>query len=167
KYPDSWLGHHSLGCVLGANNRPQEAITHFETALELQPNHPSIRGYLGVVYAQVGRYDDALRVYAEALAQNPNDAVIRTNLGFTYIHLGEYEKGIQEYEKALQINPDYTPALQNLTRIVLVRIETLIREGNGDAAREFADKMRSLAARLGAKELVDQIDALISQHTAP
>jgi tetratricopeptide (TPR) repeat protein len=167
KYPDSWLGHHSLGCVLGASNRPEEAITHLETALTLKPNYPTIRGYLGVVYSQVGRYDDALRAYTEALGQNPNDHVIRTNLGFTYVHLGEYNKAIDEYTTALRINPQYTPALKNLTRIVLFLIDSLCNEGEIQKAEEFADASRALAVRLGAQDLVREIDRLMRQYEAP
>ena len=167
KYPDSWLAHHSLGGILGGDNRPNEAITHFETALQLQPNYPAIRGYLGVVYSQVGRYDDALRMYTEALRQNPNDHVIHTNLGFTYVHLGEYEKAIEEYTTALQINPQYTPALKNLTRILLFRINSLFSGGEVSAAHDFASEARVLAVRLGAQKLVSQIDQLVRQHTTP
>ncbi|UCG50780.1 MAG: tetratricopeptide repeat protein [Candidatus Latescibacterota bacterium] len=167
KYPDAWLAHYSLGCVLGANNRPDEAITHLEAALRLKPNFPAIRGYLGVVYSQVGRYDDALRMYQEALRQHPDDEVIRTNLGFTYIHIGEYDKGIEEYTRALQINPHYEPALRNLAQFVLYRIDSLFEAGEADAARDFAGEARGLATRLGVQQLVSQIDQLVRQHTPP
>jgi Tfp pilus assembly protein PilF len=167
KYPDSWLGHHSLGCVLGATSRPQEAVPHFETAIRLNPNFPAIRGYLGVVYSQLGRFDDAIPMYTEALKQNPNDEVIRTNLGFTYVNLGEFEKGIKEYEKALQINPEYAPALKNLTQIVLYRIDSLFKAGQAEDAREFASEARALAVGLGAQPLVGQIDERVRRYETP
>jgi tetratricopeptide (TPR) repeat protein len=164
KYPESWLAHHSLGGILGDDNRTNEAIMHYETALQLQPNFPAIRGYLGVVYAQVGRYDDALRMYSEALKQNPNDHVIHMNLGVTYVHLKEYDKAIEEYTTALQINPQYTLALQNLTRILLFRINSLFSGGEVSAAHDFAGEARALAVRLGAQKLVSRIDQLVRQH---
>ena len=106
-------------------------------------------------------------MYTDALMQNPNDEVIRTNLGFTYVQLGKYDKAITEYEKALQVNPEYTPALKNLMQIVLYRIDSLFNAGQHNDAREFADKARSLAVRLGAQELVSRIDELVRRHGTP
>ncbi|MEJ2720596.1 MAG: tetratricopeptide repeat protein [bacterium] len=167
KYPDSWIAHFSLGCVLAANNRPEEAISELETALRLEPNHPATLGYLGVVFSQVGRYDEALAMYQEALRQNPNDVVIRTNLGLTYVQMGEYDKGIEEYAKALQLNPGYKPALDNLTRVVLYRVDALFKAGQTSEARDFAAKARALAERCGAHGLAGQIDRLVQQHRTP
>lgn len=165
KNPDSWFGHYSLGCVLGASGRPDEAILHLESALRLKPNYPAIRGYLGVVYSQVGRYEDALENYREALRQNPNDEVIRTNLGFTCVHMGKYDDGIEQYRKALQINPSYEPALRNLSRIVLFRINHLLDDGQTGEALRFAREARNMAVELDALGLVDQIDVLLRRNT--
>ena len=167
KYPDSWVGHYSLGCVLGATQRPEDAIPHLEAALRLNPRFPATRGYLAVVYSQVGRYADAIRMYGEALRQNPNDENILTNLGATYVNMGKYDEAIEEYKKALQVNPRYAPALKNLTRIVLFRIDSLFKEGRTDEARELAGDSRVFAAQAGATDLVRQIDELVRTHVTP
>jgi tetratricopeptide (TPR) repeat protein len=157
KFPNSWAGHYSLGANLGATGRPEEAIAHLERALQLNPNFPSIRGYLAVVYSQVGRYDEALGLYAEALDQNPRNEEIHTNLGLTYAQLGRFEEAIDHYQAALEIDRDYAPAIRNLTRLVLYRIDALRREGSADAGAA-AVRMRALAAGLGLGALVDEID---------
>lgn len=167
KYPDSWVGHYSLGCVLGAAERSDEAIRHLETAVRLNPNFPAGRGNLAVLYSQVGRYDDALRMFGEALRQHPDDENILTNFGATCVNLGRYDEAIEQYKKALEINPQYAPALKNLTRIVVFRIDWLFNEGRTDEARAFASDSRVFAAQAGATDLVHQIDELVRTHVTP
>jgi hypothetical protein len=155
KHPDSWVAHYSLGANLAASSRAREAIPHLEEALRLKPGFPSIRGYLAVVYSQVGRQSEALPLYAEALRQSPRDVEIRTNLGMTYTTLGRYDEAIEEYERALEINPHYAPALKNLERLVLYRIDSLA--GSPSERDDFVARMQALARRVKAEDLARQI----------
>jgi tetratricopeptide (TPR) repeat protein len=167
KHSDSWAGHYSLGVVLAAGERPADALPHLEAAEGLKPNFPSIRGYLGVVYAQLGRYEDALRSFREALDQNPNDAEIRTNLGVALVNIGRYDAAIEEYGKALTVSPGYGPALRNLSRVVLYRIDEIAAGGDPGAALEFARQSRALALSVGARGLAADIDLRIRGLAAP
>src|SRR5206468_1115478 len=36
--PDSWFAHYNLGTYLADNNRIEEAISHFQTALNISPD---------------------------------------------------------------------------------------------------------------------------------
>jgi protein O-mannosyl-transferase len=167
KHPDSWAGHYSLGVVLAASERPADALPHLEAAAGLKNNFPSIRGYLGVVYAQLGRYEDALRSFREALGQNPNDAEIRTNLGVALVNIGSYDAAIEEYTKALSVSPGYAPALRNLSRVVLYRIDEMAAAGDNAAALEFARESRALALSVGARSLASDIDQRIRGLPVP
>jgi tetratricopeptide (TPR) repeat protein len=161
KHPDSWAGQYSLGVVLAASGRSADALPHLEAAAKLKNNFPSIRGYLGVVYAQLGRHEDALRSFREALDQNPNDAEIRTNFGVALVNIGRYDAAIEEYGKALSISPGYAPALRNLSRVVLYRIDEVAAAGDNAAALEFARESRALALSVGARSLAADIDQRI------
>jgi tetratricopeptide (TPR) repeat protein len=167
KHPDSWAGQYSLGVVLAASGRSADALPHLEAAAELKNNFPSIRGYLGVVYAQLGRHEDALRSFREALDQNPNDAEIRTNLGVALVNIGRYDAAIEEYGKALSVSPGYAPALRNLSRVVLYRIDEMAAAGDNAAALEFARDSRALALSVGARSLAADIDQRIRGLPAP
>ncbi len=156
KHPDSWVAHYSLGANLSASGRAPEAIPHLEEALRLKPGFPSIRGYLAAAYSQVGRQSEALPLYAEALRQNPSDVEIRTNLGMTYTTLGRYDEAIEQYERALEINPHYAPALKNLERLVLYRLDSLV--GSPGERDVFSARMRALARHVGAEALAREID---------
>ena len=167
KHPDSWAGHYSLGSVLAAAGRPDEALPHLETAARLKTNFPSIRGYLAVVYSQLGRHDEALRLFHQALDENPNDVEIRTNLGVALVNIGKYDDAIEQYGKVLEIEPGYTPALRNLTRIVLYRMEALSNEGEASRVTEFALRTRALSLSVGAHDLAAEIDRRLRTRPAP
>jgi Flp pilus assembly protein TadD len=167
KHSDSWAGHYSLGSVLAAAGRPDEALPHLETAARLKTNFPSIRGYLAVVYSQLGRHDEALRLFHQALDQNPNDVEIRTNLGVALVNIGKYDDAIELYGKALEIEPGYAPALRNLTRIVLYRLDTLLAAGDAGAANEFARETRARSLSVGAHDLAAEIDRRLRTRPAP
>lgn len=167
KHPDSWVGHYSLGVVLAAAERPADALPHLEAAAGLKTNFPSIRGYLGVVYAQLGRHEEALRSFREALDQNPNDAEIRTNLGVALVTIGRYDEAIKEYGKVLASSPAYAPAVRNLSRVVLYRIDEIAAAGDNASALEFARETRALALSVGARSLAADIDQRIRGLSVP
>ena len=158
KHPDSWAGHYSLGIVCAASGRPAEALPHLERAARLKTNFPSIQGHLGVVYSQLGRHEEALRSFREALDRNPNDVEIRTNFGVALVSVGRYDEAITEYERALAVSPRYVPALRNLSRIVLFRIDEIANMGDAAGALEFARRMSARVRAAGAHELAAQID---------
>jgi tetratricopeptide (TPR) repeat protein len=167
KYPESWLGHYNLGCILAGAKRSDEAIQHLEKALSMKTNYPAIRGDLAAVYAEVGRVGDAIPLFNDALRQNPNDVNILTNFGAMFVGTGKYDEGITQYKKALRIDPRYAPALRNLTRIVAFRIDGLFKEGRKEEARSFAEDSRAFAVRIGATDLVRQIDDLVRANVTP
>jgi len=57
--PDVFQGHYMLGQTLAKLNRNQEAISHLQKALELEPGNVGVQLALGKVYLNGGRYSDA------------------------------------------------------------------------------------------------------------
>ena len=57
--PDVFQGHYMLGQTLAKLNRNQEAMSHLQKALELEPGNVGVQLALGKVYLSAGRYGDA------------------------------------------------------------------------------------------------------------
>ncbi len=57
--PDVFQGHYMLGQTLAKLNRNQEATSHLQKALELEPGNVGVQLALGKVYLNGGRYSDA------------------------------------------------------------------------------------------------------------
>ena len=51
----------------------EDALSHFDQALVLEPKNPILWNEKGVVLRSLGRYDDALECFNRALELDPSD----------------------------------------------------------------------------------------------
>jgi len=77
--------HQMLGQIAATDNRPEEAILHFQRALEINPEHERSLFGLAAAYADLGRYDDALVGFQRLLELKGSDA--RTSLAMADIYV--------------------------------------------------------------------------------
>ena len=96
--------------------RPEEAITHFEQAIALDPDMG--RAYSGIAsqYVNLGRSSDADKYYQEALARidrMTEREKLRTR-GSYYLFSGKPQQAIREYNALVAAYPGDTAALTNL-----------------------------------------------------
>ncbi|MGP8198766.1 MAG: tetratricopeptide repeat protein [Limisphaerales bacterium] len=110
----NYRAHCNLGNALCDEGRVDEAITHYQEALQIQPNQAEFHNNLGTAFRQEGRVDEAITQYQEALQIQPNEAEMRYNLGNALLQKGRVDEAIADYQKVLQIKPDYAEAHNNL-----------------------------------------------------
>ncbi|HIJ70763.1 MAG TPA: tetratricopeptide repeat protein [Planctomycetes bacterium] len=110
---DNYIMHNNFGDVLLKTGRVDEAMTHFEEALRINPQHFEARLNLGVALSRLNCAEEAVECFKEVLRfrQWP---VAYNNLGRAYALLGEYDLAIQNYKEAVRLKPDYPAALKNL-----------------------------------------------------
>jgi Flp pilus assembly protein TadD len=111
---DNAIGHNNFGNALLKAGHEDEAIAHFQTALEINPDFAEAHNNLGNFLFQKGNVDEAIVRYQRALEINPDYAVAHYNLGNALIKKGSLDEAIAHLQKALQINPDYAEAHNNL-----------------------------------------------------
>ena len=68
----------------------EKAITHYKTAIKINPNYHEAHVNLGILLAQHGGLKEAINYFQEALRLKPNLILARKNL----------EMAIREYGKA-------------------------------------------------------------------
>jgi protein O-mannosyl-transferase len=119
KNPGCWMAHYNLGIALNNMGKTDEAIAHYQQAIELRPNYAEAHYNLGRLLAQKGQLDDALTHYKKALEINPADAEAWNNLGVTLFGIGRVDDAIAHYQHALEIRPDYAEASCNLANALL------------------------------------------------
>jgi tetratricopeptide (TPR) repeat protein len=117
--PGCWMAHYNLGIVLNGRGRTDEAIAHYQQAIELRPGYAEAHYNLGRLLAQKGQLDDAVTHYEKALEINPADAEAQNNLGVTLFGDGRVDEAIAHYQEALKIRPDYVEASCNLASALL------------------------------------------------
>ena len=112
--PTCWVVHYNLGIVLAKTGRPQEAIEHYQQALQIRPDYVEAHNNLGKELYQSGRTQEAIAEYQESLRLNPNYYQALNNLGVAFSESGRPQDAIPCFEKALRLAPDYADAHNNL-----------------------------------------------------
>ncbi len=80
--------------VLLAMQRPEAAISHYETALKQAPGNLQAHNGLGVAYDLAGEHRAAQKVYRDGLAIAPDSMLLRNNLGLSLALAGDHEDAI-------------------------------------------------------------------------
>ena len=104
--------------MLGKTGKLEEAIDHFQKALQLKPDIAEAHNNLGVVLAKIGKLDEAVEHYQEALQIRPDYAEARINLGNALRTLGKLDEAIEHYQKVLQIKADSIVILNELAWVL-------------------------------------------------
>jgi protein O-mannosyl-transferase len=119
KSPDSWMAYNNLATRLLQIGRTDEAIAHFQKALQIDPNYATGHNNLGNALLQIGRVDESLAHLRRALEIDPNYATAHNNLGNTLLQMGRLQEAIDQYKKAFEIAPYYFQAYNNLGAALL------------------------------------------------
>jgi tetratricopeptide (TPR) repeat protein len=114
KNPASFLAHNALGFVLAGQGKMDEAMRHYDLALQAQPDFASAHNNLGAALARQGKIDEAIRHYGLALQAQPEFALAHSNLGAALAGQGRMDEAMRHYDLALQMHADCAPAHNNL-----------------------------------------------------
>ncbi|MCD8544274.1 MAG: tetratricopeptide repeat protein [Sulfurospirillum cavolei] len=106
--------YNSLGVVLKAQGKFDEAIDAYKKALSLSPNDAGMHHNLGSALHAQGKIAEAITSYTQALAFNPNDAELHYTLGVALYDNHQVNNAITALNKAVSLNPSYTDAYYNL-----------------------------------------------------
>ena len=108
--------HYADGIRLHERYREEEAIPHFEKAIELDPGFAMALVKLGVILGNLNRNEEAEAYGARAL-ENVDRLTDRERYyieGWVYAHRGESERAIESYAKGVELYPDHASARHNL-----------------------------------------------------
>jgi len=116
---DNFIGHNNLGTALLKTGNADEAMVHYQMALEIKPDYAEAHYNLGYALLKMGNVDEAIAHFQKALQIKPDYAEAHNNLGYALIQKGSVDEAIPHFQKALQIKPDYADAHNNLGNILL------------------------------------------------
>jgi FkbM family methyltransferase len=103
-----------LGGTCQALNRIEEAVSHFQKALELKPDFPDALNSLGIAFVQQRKVEEAVASFRQAARRKPDMHQAHSNLGNALKELGRLEEAIPCYREAVRLNPDFTDGHNNL-----------------------------------------------------
>ena len=142
KNPNCWIAHNNLGTALFQKGNVDEAIAHYQRALQIKPDYAEACYNLGNALLRMGSVDEAITHYQKALQIKPDYAEAHNNLGKVLIQKGSVDEAIAHYQKALQIKPDNAETLNNLALVLAACPQASLR--NGNKAVELAQRANQL-----------------------
>lgn len=117
----NYLTHNNLGVALFLEGRTEEAVRHYNAALQIKPDYADAHYNIGMALAAQGKYEEAIHRYREALHVRPDDAGTHNNIGVALAAQGKVDAAIGHYTQALQISPNHEKARANLAAALVRR----------------------------------------------
>ncbi len=102
-----------LAVVQAALGKHDSALTNYDHALALQPQHAEANSNRGNTLKALKRFKEALDSYNRALALQPGYPLALTNRGTVLFELRRYDEALASYDRALATRPDDPGALYN------------------------------------------------------
>lgn len=136
---------HSLGILYAQRENFTDAIKYLQTAIQFQPNNPTLQLHLANVYKIQGLFSQAAQILQNTINENPGYAPAYNNLGSVYFAQEKLRDAIQAYRHAITKQPDYIDAYYNLGL-------TLAKQKNfADAIDTFNDLLKRAPEHFAAR----------------
>jgi Flp pilus assembly protein TadD len=135
-----WRTISARGTVLAKQGKYREAIPHYERALALAPNQPSILNNLALALAMEGKAEQAEGLLKQAAAHGGHEARVNHNLALVLSLQGKYEEAKllgsrQLAAEAVTANVDYVKRMVQLEPKPLPVVPTALKaQAGADAA---------------------------------
>jgi spermidine synthase len=135
--------------VLAGRGRREEAVAHYQQALQAKPDFVVARRGLAETLSALGRWEEAASQYELLLRLKPDDAAAQLRQAVALASLGRTRESIARYRQVLQRSPGSLVALNNLAWLLATHDEA----DGGDAAQalDLAQRARALSPQESAQ----------------
>lgn len=116
---DNPIAHYNLAAALVQQNRPAEALPHYEAVLKLRPNREDVHLNYGLALLKAKKMVEAKEHLIAAIELNPASIEARLNLGNILYLEEKRNESIEQFRQVLRIRPDHSGARNNLGLILL------------------------------------------------
>jgi len=155
--PDKPVGHNLMGAIRFRQQRFDEALEHYNKALDANQEYLSALKNRGLAYLALRQYDKALPDFENVLERVPDDSDVYGMIGRTYLEL----ERVKDALKFLRLAEDVSPR----SPIVLAdHAEALALDGYIASAINKANKAKKVAA--GNEGLISYLNEKITEWTA-
>jgi len=103
--PDSPGGHALLGYIEYERGHLAQAVRHFETALEREPNDADALFYMGISYIAAGQTVRARATGERIVASDPLSSLSWMLSGATRWFIGRFDEALPDLERGLELDP--------------------------------------------------------------
>ena len=118
---DKYKIHANLANALSDSHHIDEAIQHFASAIELNPNYAPAYNGLSTMYYNTKRYEDAVANARKAIALKPDYAMGYYNLGVSLIQMNKIDEAKDSLRQSLKY--EHNKTYREDTEKILAMIE--------------------------------------------
>jgi tetratricopeptide (TPR) repeat protein len=142
--PDLVNAHFTLGMIYDEEGDYAKAVESYRRVVELDPNNPKIKEYLGRAHYHLANdlknrhgYPSAISHYRQAIKLQPEFASAHLNLGVTLKRAGDVKGAITSYREALRLEPRAQDGHFNLGLALLANGDYVAAESSFRTALEL------------------------------
>jgi tetratricopeptide (TPR) repeat protein len=103
---ESAVAHTNLGVFLKQQGKGEAAVSHFESALRVDPHFAPAHYELGRALTERGRVEEAIPHLRQAVHCHPEEPGGHNDLGLALTRHGELTEAVQQLRLALDLQPD-------------------------------------------------------------
>ena len=111
----------SLGKTYFDSNRPNEALTYYNRAIEVEDDNPEFYANRGAAYGSLNRLDLALPDLSKAIELDSDHDNSYLNRSLVYTGTGQHELAIKDHENYLRLKPN-SPDIWYENGMALMRV---------------------------------------------
>ena len=118
-YPNFAVLAYSRGYQLDRQNRPVDAATWYNKALQIDPDFPLAHTAIAQDARLSGKFDVAQQEYQKAISVYSNDVNAFIGLGYTLDSLKQLPQALEQFLKAITLDKDNAEAYNGLAGVYL------------------------------------------------
>lgn len=115
--------NHLVGLGQLSQGELSGAMSSFERAIEISPDHGYALNNLGLTYLRANENAKAVEVLARASELLPQVAYVQNNYGVALERLGRGDEAKAAYQHAMGLSPKYVKARINAARVAKVQVD--------------------------------------------
>lgn len=108
--PERARKEYQKGLNSARDNRPDEAIKHFNEAITTHPAFYSAHFEIGEQYSKLKRYDEAVAAYQKAIALRSDRALPHIGLGATLVKQGKHNDALAPLRRGIELDKQSSAA---------------------------------------------------------
>ncbi|WGK68225.1 tetratricopeptide repeat protein [Candidatus Haliotispira prima] len=105
--------YNNRGGLYKEQAKPEEALAHFNKAIELDPNNANTHYNRGISYYEQGNRELALAHFNKVIELDPKHANAYNSRGNLYKVQGKDKEALIDYNKAIELDPKHAEAYHN------------------------------------------------------
>lgn len=117
--PGDFEARYLLGVTHQASNRPEIALTHYDSVLTRMPDHLAARYNMAILLSTLGRHEDAMRHHDAAVRLAPANPWVYVNRGASLAALRRCTAALSDFDRAINTAPDLAAGWANKGSLLL------------------------------------------------